>query len=284
MQTELIKCPLCNGGYWDNESELVERIGFSPQRCVRSDNGLDIVKCTCGMYLVNPQPTEEACNNFYNNSPSYEDNKANRKAKTEVNVIHDVIEREIRAHLFYGSILDIGCGEGSLLKRFKSGIWKKTGTEYSDVEIKKAEKYGTIYKGDYLKKRIRVKPDVIVMSEVLEHVKDPAAYITKISKDLNPCGLAIITVPNNNWGLKRGYKNNLTTNLHLSYFTEKTLQEMIEKYGQFKEVKFVVPTHYQFYESYLKTTITNVWQFGSYCLFKLTGLNVGRGIIAVCRK
>ena len=181
-------------------------------------------------------------------------------------------------------ILDIGCGDGSLLAHFPPKRYDLSGTEYSDVEIKKASKIiKNIYKGDYLEFTPKHKYDAIIMTEVLEHTREPFKYIKKIHRDLKNEGMIIITVPNNEWVLMKGYKNNLVTNLHLFYFDKNNLERILMKAG-FKEIHFIMNLKTDFYENYLKTAVIQVAQIVSYIIFKIFRINIGRNLIVYAKK
>lgn len=70
------------------------------------------------------------------------------------------------------TILDIGCQE-SLLKKYINKNFLYTG-----IDIIKNKDY--IIKGDIEKSNIKEKYDIVVCSEVLDHLKDPVATINKI--------------------------------------------------------------------------------------------------------
>jgi 2-polyprenyl-3-methyl-5-hydroxy-6-metoxy-1,4-benzoquinol methylase len=266
---ENIRCPLC---------------GKSNQKYVRSDNKLDIVVCNCGLYFVNPQPTHKYVKEFYNKSYYYDIKKNKVKQKKREIYLHVIVKKIIQKLSDKGSILDIGCGDGSLLSQVDQKKYQISGTEYSDIEIARAlEVTKNIYKTEYLEYDARDKYNFIIMTEVLEHTKEPLKYLKKIHADLKKGGHIIITVPNNNWILMKGYKNNLITNLHLFYFNQKTLKAMLQKAG-FKEVHQVMTPRVDYYENYFKTTIIQLAQISSYLLYLVFRINLGKNIIMYAKK
>ncbi|MEK6970127.1 MAG: methyltransferase domain-containing protein [archaeon] len=108
----------------------------------------------------------------------------------------DLIERLIRQHASsFDSILDIGCGAGTLLERYPH--IKRMGIETHPVAQKYARDKGiTIH--DSLN-TVHSSFDVILLMDVLEHVKEDRAFLKKALKLLNPNGIVIITVPAFQW-------------------------------------------------------------------------------------
>lgn len=96
-------------------------------------------------------------------------------------------------------ILDLGCGSGELLKEIKSKYPDKLlfGGDISDKALKILDKYKiteNLYKVD-LNNNIKIneKFDVIIMSEVIEHLSNWMHVFTKLSELLNSGGIIIIT-------------------------------------------------------------------------------------------
>jgi len=98
------------------------------------------------------------------------------------------------------SILDVGCGEGFTLEKFrKEGIGKKLeGVDYLDLAIKLGKKehpkltlkQGNIYELKYPDNAF----DVVLCSEVLEHVDDPEKGLEELVRVAkNYC---VLSVPN----------------------------------------------------------------------------------------
>jgi 2-polyprenyl-3-methyl-5-hydroxy-6-metoxy-1,4-benzoquinol methylase len=97
-----------------------------------------------------------------------------------------------------GRLLDIGCGNGTVLRSVGKIIpdWILEGTEIDDryrldVEsisgVKKIHYGGELPEGEVY--------DVITMVHVLEHLPYPREFLTKILDLLNPGGILIIVVP-----------------------------------------------------------------------------------------
>jgi SAM-dependent methyltransferase len=221
---------------------------------------------------------------FYNKSYYY--NKKNNKTKESKRKIkiHGVVVKLINKLKDKGAILDIGCGDGSLMAGIDKKRYTVAGTEYSTIEIARAKKVTSkIYKGDYLNYDAKDKYDIIIMTEVLEHTREPLKYLKKIHSDLKKEGNIIITVPNNDWVLMKGYKNNLVTNLHLFYFNQKTATNILKKAG-FRDIHQIINFTNDYYENIFKTAIIQVTQIMSFVFFKISGINLGMNLIIYAKK
>ena len=137
-------------------------------------------------------------------------------------------------------ILDVGCGQGSLgvdCKRrqdcFYAGIERDHGAfriaeHRLDVCINADVETQTIYDFDE-------KFDVIIFSDVLEHLKNPLKTLTALSKYLAPDGLIIASIPNVghpdilrelSGGLFRYVTAGILDNTHKRFFTPLSAQQL----------------------------------------------------------
>lgn len=97
-----------------------------------------------------------------------------------------------------GRFLDIGCGNGNILKSFARHYpqWKLSGVDGSGL-------WGDVIRAipgvegfaSSLDAFAGQKFDVIVMSHVLEHIPNPAAYLRHLRDYMNPGALLFIAVP-----------------------------------------------------------------------------------------
>ena len=116
------------------------------------------------------------------------------------------IEKESNKHLDRsdGEVLDIGCGNGIISINMGARGFKVTGVDVSEkaIEVAKSQNpFDTVsfevLSAEELKNFDRLF-DVIICSEVLEHLEDPRSLIMEIRKNLHDKGILIITVPNGN--------------------------------------------------------------------------------------
>jgi 2-polyprenyl-6-hydroxyphenyl methylase/3-demethylubiquinone-9 3-methyltransferase len=152
------------------------------------------------------------------------------------------------------SVLDMGCGNGSFISQFQNRGWKLFGTDFSPTGIEIARKNfpgidfflanSSAPTGDLLERVGRV--DVIVSTEVIEHLYDPRGFLRNAYTLLKSDGIVILTTP------YHGYLKNLFLALtgkmdrhftvlwdhgHIKFWSRRTLSQALAETG-FVEVQF----------------------------------------------
>lgn len=146
--------------------------------------------------------------------------------------------------------LDIGCGEGHLLKKLTKEKIKVTGIDFNDFGIAKFNPamLKKFKKGDVIH-MIREyslegkKFDVIFLNHVLEHVLYPRKLLASITKIIKDNGYLIVSVPNDMSRLQMSLKEKkfwtkeyfIRFPDHLHYFTAVSLKSLLYK-SQFEFV------------------------------------------------
>lgn len=156
-----------------------------------------------------PKPSESFLKKFYSNiyfkkkvTASYSQSYCNDEIKNRINRSSFYIKIAKSLLIKKGKIkfLEIGCGEGFLLKAAHRESFDITGIDYQEDQIKNfnLDMLNFFVKTDpevFLSQN-NIKYDVIAALFVLEHVRDPINFINVIKKRLNTNGLIIISVPN----------------------------------------------------------------------------------------
>lgn len=105
----------------------------------------------------------------------------------------------IRSFKSYGSLLEIGCGEGRLLNELKK-YYEISGIDISKFAISKASRLidkNKLKVMDIENGNLKDTYHIIIAFDVLEHLKNPRKTIMKIKKALKKDGIFIFSVPNN---------------------------------------------------------------------------------------
>jgi 2-polyprenyl-3-methyl-5-hydroxy-6-metoxy-1,4-benzoquinol methylase len=115
-------------------------------------------------------------------------------------VIYEAIERSLADSGAAGDVLDFGAGTGQLTRRLEVSARYRSVTG-ADLFARSAEVPAAVrwVQGD-LNERLPVGDgafDVVVASEVIEHLENPRAVAREIFRLLRPGGLAILSTPNN---------------------------------------------------------------------------------------
>lgn len=125
-------------------------------------------------------------------------------------------------------VLEIGCYSGLLLKRFKDlgceckGIglnegFVKYGREVLGLDLEHGQLTDFTFPAESF--------DIILFHQLLEHLRDPGAFLEEIARLLKPGGYIELSVPDAETELKLDFPN------HLFYFSRNSLMRLIEKAG-----------------------------------------------------
>jgi 2-polyprenyl-3-methyl-5-hydroxy-6-metoxy-1,4-benzoquinol methylase len=96
-------------------------------------------------------------------------------------------------------ILDVGCYNGFLGKKFIKAGNKVYGVDISKKALEKAEKFGVLVKCADLEKKLPYGSnffDIIVAAEIIEHLKDTDFFLKEIFRVLKPGGSLVLTTSN----------------------------------------------------------------------------------------
>lgn len=110
----------------------------------------------------------------------------------------DSVAALLRPYRLTNRCLDVGCGAGAFLTALARGGWAAEGTELSGVAAERLEQMGfRIHRGAIEDVALpRESYDVVVMSEVLEHLRDPRAALGNVATALRRGGVVYLTTPN----------------------------------------------------------------------------------------
>lgn len=192
-----------------------------------------------------PSPSELAA--YY--EKNYYQNQAAGYRKSYSTLESDVIDLRVaqRAALAFsllqntnpGSLLDVGCGEGFVIKHFKRLGWDVSGIDFSiaGVEHLNPDCLPFVLQGDVfqlLESKISKgeKYNLVWLGNVLEHVLDPVELLISLRKLVAKDGLVVVTVPNDGNAYHESLFNqgNISKRFwiappdHISYFTKESLK------------------------------------------------------------
>jgi len=99
-----------------------------------------------------------------------------------------------------GTLLDIGCGNGSFISAAKRKGYDVSGIDFDEDAIKIARRSGlenvwAISLEEFIQQGGQ-KYDVITFFEVLEHLDNPMAFLLSVKKLLKPGGYVALSLPN----------------------------------------------------------------------------------------
>jgi SAM-dependent methyltransferase len=133
-----------------------------------------------------------------------------------------------------GPVLEVGSGLGYLTLALHQAGYRVRGIELSAHAVEAARaRFGNHYSVHDIS---RADPavdgaEVVIMTEVLEHVTDPAALLASIARLLRPGGTALVTTPNKSAAPRHAYWLTDNPPVHLWWFSETTLRLLAARAG-----------------------------------------------------
>ena len=165
----------------------------------------------------------------------------------EINhVAFDLVLKVIKDKKEVKNILDVGCGYGLLSKELKKTFPKLDfyGIEHSKEASRSSQKILKLLQCNIedialIKRKLKTqKFDVIIFSDVLEHLYDPVGIIKSYQSFLDQDGTIVVTVPNianifSRLALLFGYFNYNETGVmdktHIRFFNKQNLKQLAKE-------------------------------------------------------
>lgn len=211
--------------------ESAERFGSSRVDAPRPE----LARCrACGLAFRYPMPDAAQVREIYEalDDELYLEEEGNRRRAARRALA--LVERY--ANPDSGPLLDVGCSSGLFLEEAERRGWSVRGVEPSQslserarrrlgdrVETASFEGYGGA----------GAPFAAITLWDVLEHVTDPRAFLSKASSLLAPGGVIVVNVPRRDSPMARllGRRWPLLLPEHLYYFTPRSLRRLSERAG-----------------------------------------------------
>ena len=138
-------------------------------------------------------------------------------------------------------MLDFGCGYGSLVQAVNGPAVSAYGFETSPRRVEYLRKLGIAVLDSMDLVRRHAPFDAIILSDVLEHVPEPADTLRMLHQLLRTDGMLLINVPNFNADMIAGVRGALQRKQapsreinpweHLNYFSPASLRSMLRAQG-----------------------------------------------------
>ena len=220
-------CPLC---------------ASSRLRYAFSHEGYRLVRCAdCALLFSNPQPSDTELSAIY--SADYflgaesDEGRASTREMKRATARQYLSEIHRYAGEAGGRLIEIGCGDGDFLVEAEAAGYHVTGVEYAPAACEQARarlQRGEIICGELEKAALEgAQFDLCVLSDVIEHVRDPLAFLREIHRLLKPGGGIFIATPSlASWSAKLLRENWMEFKPeHLTYFEPKTLETALFRTG-----------------------------------------------------
>jgi len=258
--------------------------------CYRSFSEPDVCKCgSCKTLFRNPRPTQESVRRSYNDGCTYDAWHQEANAEHWDNLWEHRLQF-VKRFKSSGLHLDIGAGDGTFLSKTKEAGFSVIGSELSETAASFMRKSSIdVILGQFTEVRLpSEKYDLITLWHVLEHVPNPGAVMDRIRKVIDPEGVLVVAVPNEDnpiwlnrlmpWNYPAAFKPFASgAEIHLTHFQPSTLKRLLWTHG-FHIVHFGVD------DSYKERNFLNRLKHCSYeALARLAGWHPAVSMLAVAR-
>lgn len=230
---EINSCPMCGDNHYIVVGNFqiksiidmwVNNYGFNPIADIYKDEILEKRYCSnCGLFFYNYHlpDTKEMYNELSNKISYYPE------FRPEYGIATEIIE-ELKPE----SLLEIGCGNGSFLKRIEHLIPNVLGSEYNPDALNICKSKGLNVSEQKIYEMKEESFDVICHFEVLEHVFDTFEFMNQSLKLLKKGGKLIIGTPDPEGisSIIGRFQLNLPPH-HQFDFSKKSLEWLASKFG-----------------------------------------------------
>jgi SAM-dependent methyltransferase len=129
------------------------------------------------------------------------------------------------------SVLEVGCGGCVLLERLREKGCHVVGVDPSPVAREAGARKGIeVVVEPFPTARLKVKPDLIVQVDVLEHIEDPVAFLQAQMGYIDDTGLIVVNVPNCTRSIARG-DISMALHQHVNMFDDVSLPAVFRAAG-----------------------------------------------------
>ena len=221
-------CPICNC----DDGEKLYEINFAKSKNEFIVEHYDIVSCyNCGFIFNNTEWTQRDYDKYYSETSKYTNNftsGAGGLSDLDLKRYNDVINRIEQFINKKSSILDIGCAKGGLLRTFKDrGYNNLYGIEPSEDAINHLKTFGidgkclSLFEANKLNKKF----DVVILTQVLEHIFDLERMKSILKDLLNEDGILYVDIPDGTSYIKNNLNSYYYFDLeHINHFSNDTLK------------------------------------------------------------
>jgi 2-polyprenyl-3-methyl-5-hydroxy-6-metoxy-1,4-benzoquinol methylase len=235
-----INCPVCGGNkskklfsVLHNQSTVLELLQLNT-----ANKAVDIIVCEiCSHRYMSPVINQELINRYYSvlNSEYYHNSKNNNQTHNHNFKEYQQYGKIIKSLKNTGKVLEIGCGNGYLLKTLEALGYDCNGVEPSPMASNYAKnKLGLNVENKFLSESsfCTQKFDVIILMDVVEHIIYMQNFMKEITSILNDGGIIFIGTGNisslnakiagANWGYFLSWE-------HVSFFNKESMQYLLQK-------------------------------------------------------
>lgn len=204
---------------------------------------LQLRRCkSCGfVYLASWRESLARADELYDYYSHIRESDLPRRHSPENRARHLQFLEELEAHVGGRRLLDVGCGDGQFLQSAGEAGWEAFGIDLSQDAVGLCRNLGLdAAEIDFHSSALDSRRfDVIVMSELIEHVPSPAGFLARAAELLDEGGVLYLTTPNFGSLARRILKENWSVMHpeHIGYFERSTLRRMACDQAGLREIR-----------------------------------------------
>ncbi|HXZ35942.1 MAG TPA: class I SAM-dependent methyltransferase [Thermodesulfobacteriota bacterium] len=192
----------------------------------------------CGLVFLNPRPDPEQLLRYYGRD-YYGGGERKFTRGIEALRLLFALRRVYRLQRYLpraGRALDIGCGQGAFLQLLRRQGWAVQGTELMEEPARRARQAGIpVFLGEIQEGQLgEGSLDLVTLWHVIEHLRDPAGMLRRISLMVGKKGLVALSTPNVESTQARVFRErwfHLDPPRHLYLFSPETLHHLMAQAG-----------------------------------------------------
>jgi 2-polyprenyl-3-methyl-5-hydroxy-6-metoxy-1,4-benzoquinol methylase len=149
------------------------------------------------------------------------------------------LEEELKPLCPQGRLLDVGCGNGEFMRIARDAGYSVRGVDISEAAVAQCREAGLdAAVGDFPNMAFDEQFDCVTMWDVIEHLRDPVAFISKARSLLKPGGVLLLKIPGFEGAVvpvvgavPRLARSMLHAPHHVQYFTRASCERAIRRAG-----------------------------------------------------